>query len=160
MRNNLFITFQENRKLTYDILECLEDKNLYQKWERPGLDNFAKHFSEMASVVNAYTEAILTGNMDFSSVPDVFEFQGNESKIQLKKLLQESDSRLEAALASAELKDEVFWYDMTLPLEIHLVNIISHEVLHQGMMIMALYKMGLTLPDSLVDNWSLPQVNG
>ena len=72
-----FQNFCVNRQLTYDILAQLSEGDLLQKWSRPGLDSFSKHFQEVASVQNAFSEAMITGKMDFSKVPGVFEFQNS-----------------------------------------------------------------------------------
>ena len=158
MMENMLMTFIANRKVTYDILNALTDEELIEQWDRPGLDTFSKHFQEMAAVTNAYTEALKSGNMDFSMVPDVFEFQNVSNKDELVKLLQDSDSKLENIIKQNKYKKEVFWFDMTIPAEIHFTNIISHEIFHQGMMTMFMYQAHIHMPDSLTENWSLPTV--
>lgn len=154
----LFVTFKANRKLTYDILEALSEEEIRREWSRPGLDTYAKHFEEMALVLIAYTDALKTGTMDFGKVPDVFEFQEVYTRQELRDKLKSSEEYLEETLKQNVYRDEVFWFDMNLPAEIHFVNIISHEVLHQGMMIMDMYQHNIQLPESLVESWSLPQV--
>lgn len=157
MLNNLLMTFQANRKLTYDILESLNDTEIEKKWTRPGLDTFSKHIQEMAAVTNAYAEAMETGNMDFSKVPSVFEFNDKLKKKELKELLEASDRKLEKIIEEEKYKPEVFWFDMNLPVDIHFVNIISHEVYHQGMMTLFLYQNKIQIPASMMENWSLPE---
>lgn len=155
---NMLMTFNANRKVTYDILDVLTEEELIKKWDRPGLDTFSKHFQELAAVTNAYTEALESGNMDFTNVPDVFEFENITQKDELLRLLQESDARLETIVKKKQYKDEVFWFDMFLPAYIHFTNIISHEIFHQGMMTMVLYQNRIHMPISLMDSWSLPEV--
>jgi hypothetical protein len=46
-----------------------------------------------------------------------------------------------------------------LPVEQHFVNIISHEVFHQGMMTMHMYQSHTAMPVSLIESWSLPEVD-
>lgn len=155
---NMLMTFNANRKITYDILNMLTVEELNKKWDRPGLDTFSKHFQELAAVTNAYAEAMESGNMDFSNVPDVFEFVNIADKDELVKLLQESDAKMKTIVEQKKYKDEVFWFDMFLPTYIHFTNIISHEIFHQGMMTMFMYQNHIHMPMSLMDNWSLPEV--
>lgn len=154
---NMLMAFNANRKVTYDILDVLTEEELIQKWDRPGLDTFSKHFQEMAAVTDAYAEAFVHGNMDFSNVPDVFGFIDILDKNELRRLLRDSDAKLKNIVEEKKYKDQVFWFDMSLSADLHFTNIISHEVFHQGMMTMFLYQNHIDLPLSLMDNWSLPE---
>lgn len=156
MMKSMLMTYLANRKITYDILEALTEEELTRKWDRPGLDTFSKHFQEMAVVTDAYADALESGNMDFSKVPDVFDFENISNKEELKDLLQKSDSRLENIVNLGKYKEGVFWFDMTISPEIHFTNIISHEIFHQGMMTMFMYQNRIAMPGSLIENWSLP----
>lgn len=158
MLNNFLQTYQANRQLTYVILENLTEEDLYKKWSRPGLDSFCKHFQEMAYVTSAYAKAMVTGNMDFSGVPDVFSFQEKMSREELQELLQKSDETLSDIVKNKKYKDSVFWFDMDLPVDAHFMNIISHEVFHHGMMTMHMYQDGVEMPQELLESWSLPKV--
>lgn len=157
MLNDFMLTFAANRAVTYQILDKLSDEELNRKWNRPGLDTFTKHFQEMAVVTNAYADAMVTGNMDFSNVPDVFGFSDKVSKEELVAMLKESDKKLETIVHDKTYKESVFWFDMDLPVTQHFVNIISHEIFHQGMMTMFMYQSGIKMPQELMDNWSLPE---
>lgn len=147
--------FKVNRQLTYDLLNHLTEDDLQRQWPRPGLDTFSKHFQEMTAVQLAFISAMNTGVMDFSSVPDVYVFEQNNNKVYLQEMLASADKQLEEAL-SGEISSFVKWDDLELSVEHHLVNLISHEVFHQGQMTLALYSFKLPIPESWCFNWALP----
>jgi hypothetical protein len=152
--SSFFTTFQANRKLTYDLLQQLDEGSLCKIWPRPGLDTFSKHFQEMAMVQEAFVQALASGKMDFARVPDVFSFS-NEVKSALNSRLGKADDGLATAL-KGDICSVIDWEGMPLPVEQHLVNLISHEVFHQGMMAMAIYMLRLPMPESWVNSWALP----
>lgn len=147
--------FWVHRQLTYELLERLTEEQLQAAWPRPGLDTFSKHFQEMSAVQQAFILAMKTGIMDFSTVPDVFSFIDIYDKKKLKTILQQSDLQLEEAFAG-EVSAFVKWDDIELPIEGHLVNLISHEVFHHGQMTLAMYYLKIPIPDSWQFNWALP----
>lgn len=147
--------FSVNRQLTYDLLEQLTEEELQYQWPRPGLDTFSKQFQEMAAVQLAFIAAMTTGVMDFSSVPDVFVFKQEDDKKKLKQLFAIADQELEKTLLN-KVSATVKWDDIEIPIEGHLVNLISHEVFHQGQMTLALYALKLPIPQSWSFNWALP----
>lgn len=156
MNEYLLQTFLANRALTYDILDSLPESELNRLWKRPGLNTYSKHFLEMASVLEAYSNAFATKVMDFSEVSEKFEESENYSKQQLKEKLMKSDEVLKKICISDQIGEEIFWFDMNIPAEIHFVNIISHEVFHQGMMVMDMYQNSIDIPLSVAESWSLP----
>lgn len=159
MKNEIKNTFIENHKLTYDLLNKLENDELILKWERPGLDTFIKHFLEMVLVQDAFCQAINTLEMSFDSVPNVFDFKNDKEKCEIIDLMEAADQRLYSAIDAASENTQINWYGMKIGLYTHIANLIQHEVFHQGMMAMILYKNKIEIPDSWIENWSLPQVN-
>jgi len=157
----LLETFAGNRALTFHMLDELSDKDLHRKWPRPGLDTFAKHFSEMAAVERAFADALSAGVMDFSGVPDVFEFKDVADRPALRQELESADRHLCKSVMAVSLDQVIDWGDGTrLSVSQHLCNVISHEVFHQGQMALAVYALGLKMPHSWVQNWALPATNG
>lgn len=150
-----FQNFCVNRQLTYDILAQLSEGDLLQKWSRPGLDSFSKHFQEVASVQNAFSEAMITGEMDFSKVPGVFEFQNSGDKTALREALNIADKKLGNIIKDCNVKS-IKWDDIEVTPVTHLVNLTSHEVFHQGQMAMAIYSLDLLMPKSWLFNWAMP----
>jgi uncharacterized damage-inducible protein DinB len=147
--------FTVNRKLTYELLDQLSEEALGRKWPRPGLDTFSKHFQEMALVEQSFTKALYSGIMDFSPVPDVFAFMQVPQRERLRAMLGEADASLAKAL-QGKVKRTVRWDDITIPIEGHFTSLISHEVYHHGQMTLALYALGLDLPESWKRSWALP----
>ena len=147
--------FIANRKLTYDLVEALREEDLARKLDRPGLDTPAKQVQEMVSVQEAFGVALISGVMDFSSVPDVDKFSGPK-KPRLLALLKDADRRFEELL-TGEVQSSVRWDEMALAPEVHMCNLISHEVFHQGQLALASYIYGVALPESWTYNWALPR---
>lgn len=150
--------FSVNRELTYDILEQLAESDLCKKWSRPGLDTFSKHFQEIAIVQDSFSDAMITGIMDFSKVPDVMDFENSKDKKTLKEVLIAADTKLQNIVEKCEI-EKIKWDDIEITTISHLVNLTSHEVFHQGQMAMAIYSLGLQMPESWVFNWAMPQNN-
>lgn len=153
--SHMLIGFSVNRQLTYDLLNSLSEEDLTRKWPRPGLDSFAKQFQELAAVQRAFTGALSSGVMDFSAVPDVHGFTDTGDREALLKALREADRQMEQSLLET-VKSSVRWDDIEIPAEGHLTNLISHEVFHQGQMLMMLYIFGLPVPESWATNWAVP----
>lgn len=151
-------TFKVNRQLTYDLLNAVDGSALTRRLSRPGLDTLAKHVAEMAAVEVAFGEALASGVMDFSGVPDVFAFDDSEDAAALIAQLQAADRSVEARLAGATA-DVVRWDDVDIHPIVHLTNLISHEVFHQGQIALACYTLGIPLPPSWAFNWALPTQN-
>lgn len=157
MREEMKRTFLENHRLTYDLLKSLDEKQMNLKWERPGLDTFDKQFQELICVQDAFTAAIISRGMSFDTVPGVFEFGEIREQKELINLMEAADRRLYQAIDEADPGLTVDWYGLKLSLYGHISNLVQHEVFHQGMMAMALYRNGIALPDSWLENWELPQ---
>jgi uncharacterized damage-inducible protein DinB len=153
-------TFRANRQLTVDLLRALSAADLERMWQRPGLNTFAKHFVEIAAVERAFAAAIASGVMDFSDVPEASGPDGVRTAEQLEVLLEEADAILERQLSLPALPDVIDWDGMKLALDQHLVNLVSHEIFHQGQMALALYCFCLSVPDSWRQNWALPPGEG
>lgn len=155
---NLVQTFLANRALTLDLLQSLGSEDLERVWPRPGLDSFSKHLNEMAQVQRAFIKALSTGTMDFTSVPDVFGFPSGSPRESLLAELNAADEELQARVEEVDPEQVVDWGDeMRIPADQHLVNLVSHEVFHQGMMVMAMYLFQIPIPESWIFNWALPQ---
>ncbi|WDV46523.1 DinB family protein [Clostridiaceae bacterium M8S5] len=156
MLNEYLNTFKANRQLTYDVFNQLTDEQFGLLWSRPGLNTFTKHFKEMIYVQEAFIDAMYSRNMSFESVPDVFEFADDLNKDSLLSDMKEVDNKLEKAMKELNKNSKVKWFDIEIPLEIHILNLINHEVFHQGMMTMAMYNLNIHLPESWKENWALP----
>ena len=146
------------RQRTRDILDSLDDGELHRRWPRPGLDTFAKHLYEMASVERAFARSIAEGSMDFSEVPGVFDIPAAVDRTTLFNLAQAADEALVDGVRNARPEAAVDWGEgPPLPLLQHLNHLICHEVFHHGMMAMACYVLGIELPESLRIAWALPK---
>ena len=150
-------TFKANRVLTYDILDQLSDDELKVVWSRPGLNSFTKNIREMVAVEDAFTNAIHTRDMSFDLVPGVFDFQEEFNRVELLNEMKKSDKNLESSIENSQENISINWFGMPVSLETHITNLISHEVFHQGMMVMALYQFNIAIPESWIENWSLPR---
>lgn len=159
MKKELVGTFLANRKLTYDLINTLSDQQLDILWSRPGLNSFRKHFMEMISVQDAFSNAIESKVMSFDLVPDVYSYNEKMEKNKIIEEMKRADQRLLELFEEASETKRILWFDMELSLFSHLSNLIQHEVFHQGMMTLALYENKISIPASWIENWALPESN-
>lgn len=157
MKNEIIGTYLANRALSHDLIAQLSEEELDLVWNRPGLNSFRKHFQEMNEVQDAYREAIISGNMSFESVTDVFSFDDSISKDRIIKDMKVSDEILLETINNASENQTIHWFDMDISLYTHITNLIQHEVYHQGMMTLSLYEFGIQIPNSWIENWALPK---
>ena len=153
----LWQAFVVNRRLTFDLVRDLPAAMLTQQLDRPGLDTVSKHITEMAAVEIAFGAALATGVMDFSEVPGVFEFKASDERELLIALLTDADKQMKARL-DGSLADAIRWDDIDVSPIVHMTNLVSHEVFHQGQLAMACYAMKVELPQSWAANWALPRL--
>ncbi len=149
-------SFRYNAGLRFDLLDQLSDDDLHRHWPRPGLDTFGKQFLEIAAVNEAGARACETGTLDLSSVPDVYDFP-TLPRNRIRAALEEADTHLTERLFAAPPGLVVDWGEgLEVGVEVHLNNLISHETLHHGQMVMAAYLFGIPLPASWLNAWSFP----
>ncbi|HTT99576.1 MAG TPA: hypothetical protein VMF58_16125 [Rhizomicrobium sp.] len=153
----LWMSFVFNRALTYDLLDEVSDEDLLKPWPRPGLDSISKQVQELAAVERAFDQALVSGTMDFSGVPDVMAFDRVSDRAKLKGALKAADEAFAKTIAEGVAKPSVRWDDVDVSSVVHLSNLISHEVFHQGQMAMACYALGIGLPESWRTNWAMPK---
>jgi len=73
MLQNAVKAWKRHYRMTYSLLEQLNDEQLYAEALKPELISFAKHFEEIATVKEAYAQAFCTGELDFSQLPRDYE---------------------------------------------------------------------------------------
>ncbi|CAK2534009.1 putative damage-inducible protein DinB [Vibrio crassostreae] len=154
--DGLLETFRENRKLTYALLEHLSEEQLVVTFQRPGLDNVSKQIQEMADVQGAFVEALFSGTIDFSTVPEVFDYRTSGSKSALLAYLQAADDKMETAIQASTMHPSVNWDGDSIDVCSHLCSLIAHETFHQGQLAMALYWLGIELPEIWGTMWAMP----
>lgn len=157
--NGLLDTFRENRKLTYALLEHLTEEQLTVAFRRPGLDNVSKQIQEMADVQRSFVDALFSGEIDFSSIPEVFEYQSSPSKSELISYLKAADDKMETAIQTGTMKSSVKWDGDDIDVCSHISSLVSHETFHQGQLAMALYWLDIELPKIWSTMWAMPVCN-
>jgi len=144
-----------NRSFTQDILKEVSPELLKKDLPRPGLNTILKHIEEMLSVEECYVQAMSTGVMDWSNFPDTFSFLGTSDPSELLRKMDAAADRLTSIVLKGEYQKFVKWEDESMSIEIHMTNLITHEILHHGQFIAFMYVAGIPIPESLAANWAL-----
>jgi hypothetical protein len=91
---NAIAAWQRHHHMTYSLLAQLTDAQLYAPLPRPGLNNLAKHYEELADVQRAYARAFHIGRLDFSSLSREKDYTGIATKAELKTLMEQADKQI------------------------------------------------------------------
>lgn len=148
-------TWQFTRALTYDFLHVLTDENLLYS---PQLEfgTIGKLIRHVGDVQEVYTNALQTGQADFSQKRKDFSLEKSVERLQ--KYLKDQDRYLYDTLSKYEkdpLKELITWPSTKLPVLQHLFLLPQHEAIHQGQWSLAARQAGIDLPKSWKDNWGL-----
>ncbi len=116
------------RRLSLDLLAGQTEASLIAL---PGANMGAlwKQFRHIGRVEEDYTEAILTGKIEFDSGRK--SYSGGPDKESLRTYLLECDRKLLDA-ASKSGDTSIDWFGDRIGLDLHLVRLVSHETLHHG----------------------------
>jgi len=84
MLQNAIKAWMRHHRMTYSLLERLDDGQLNAEMLKPDLTSFTKHFEEIATVQEAYVHAFHAEKLDFSQLPQDNEYTGAFTKEELK----------------------------------------------------------------------------
>ncbi len=156
---NFVRSWNFTRSETLAILNSLSDSELSFKPEGEKWQPLFWEFGCIGRTQMVYTEAVISGEMDFSlfsspSLPDKSEFKDKPS---LLAFLKESDRKWIEVIRSKREEEEykIAWPGFNQPLITHITSLISHERLHHGQFISYFTMAGFTLPKSFKENWAL-----
>lgn len=69
MLQNAVKAWKRHYRITYSLLEQLNDEQLHAEALKPDLTSFAKHFKEIATVQETYAQAFYTRKLELSQLP-------------------------------------------------------------------------------------------
>lgn len=156
--DNARTAWQRHHDMTYSLLEQLTDEQLYTPLARPGLDNFAKHYEEMADVQRAYARAFHTGKLDFSMLSREKAYTGTSSKAELKTLLQEADRQIAEGIQAAPPGRPIDIFGMPGSRADLVQTLLHHELFHQGQFYIFANALKFDLPDDWREFWWMPKI--
>ncbi len=147
------------RSETVEILQSLDDDKLQfqpkgEKWQ-----SLYWQFGCMGRTQIVYTQAIITGRMDFSlfhsdQLPKKNDFQTKE---QIQDFLGKANKDWREAIVSRR-KEENFtvkWPGFNKPFINHIASLAEHERLHHGQLISYFTMADFQLPKIFKSNWAL-----
>lgn len=148
--------WRDLRSNTKEILKTLKMDKLTFSLPRPELDTFIKHFEEMLDVQSCYINAINTKIMSFDSMHDCYS--GMSSVEEILNKMDDLDGKLEKNVAESRFNIEIDWFGDYKTVASHLCALVSHESFHLGQIIAFCYVCKIQIPDQIIEDWALPQV--
>lgn len=148
--------WKDIRSNTKELLKKLNIEELTTSLPRPELNTFMKHFEELIDVQSCYINAIRTKNMSFESMDECY--LGTSSVEEILNKMDELDKELETVVSESKFNIEIDWFDDYKTVSSHLCALISHESFHLGQIIAFCYICKIQIPDQIVEDWALPQV--
>jgi len=147
--------WRQTRALTYDLLRALPYAVMNFS-PHPEFGTLVRQIRHAADIEAAYLAAIRTGTMDFAGHPRQRSLE--QSKENLEGYMRYVDEELVAALRAltpAQLARPVDWGTAKPTLLQHLMWLLQHETLHQGMWAFYAKVADLPLPKSWQETWRL-----
>lgn len=147
------------RDETLEILSSLDDQMLQFKPQGEKWQTLFWEFGCIGRTQLVYTEAIKTGEMDFSlfespKLPAKDEFQ---TKKDILKSLEQIDEQWREAILKRKMEEDfkIVWPGFKMSLPNHISALMSHERLHHGQFISYFTLAGFDLPRRFKTNWAL-----
>lgn len=134
------------RGLNIDLLRSLDEADLLFS-PGDGVGPLWKQFRHLGRVQQNYLTAMSTGRIVFTSEGHVYS--GGPSKQHLLNYLGQLDKDLRAQLSKlAGAALAIDWLGETVAAGEHLMRMVEHELLHQGMFVVAIQLLGKRYPES------------
>lgn len=149
--------WQFTRGETLEVLDNLNDDQLRYKPRSEHWQALHYQFSCCARTQLIYSKAVREGKMDFSwfGSPDFPSKDAFTTKEEIRNVLKEANQVWLDAVKDAASDTTIAWPDSSVPLVLHISNLLEHERMHLGQLIsyhtMANYK----LPANFKRNWAL-----
>ncbi len=155
---NALTAWKRHHDMTYSILEQLTEEELYAPLPRPMLNNFAKHFEEMADVERAYARAFHSGKLDFSMLSKEKPYTGESNKAQLRALTEAADKEIFEGIAACPPDRVIDIFGMQGSRADVIQTLLHHELFHQGQFYMFSNLLKFDLPTDWRDFWWIPKI--
>lgn len=146
----------QTRRLTYDLLRALPYAVMNFS-PHPEFGTLVRQIRHCGDVQAWYLEALRTGTRDISARPRRRELE--QSKAHVEAYLRHLDGELDDAVRSLGPQDlgrTIRWSpDEQVTVLQHLMALLQHETLHQGMWAFYAKIADLPLPDSWTKAWGM-----
>lgn len=156
--DNALTAWKRHHDMTYSILEQLTEEQLYASLPRASLNNFAKHFEEMADVERAYAQAFHSGKLDFSMLSADKAYRGESNKAQLKALTEAADKEIFDGIAACPPDRPIDIFGMQGSRGDLIQTLLHHELFHQGQFYIFSNELKFDLPVDWRDFWWIPKL--
>ena len=156
--NNAVTAWKRHHDMTYSLLEQLTDEQLYAPLPRPMLNNFAKHYEEMADVQRAYARAFHSGKLDFSMLSKEKPYTGVSTKAELKALMQDADKQIFDGIAACPPDRAIDIFGNRCSRADLIQTLLHHELFHQGQFYIFSNALKFDLPADWCDFWWIPKM--
>ena len=150
---NAIEAWMRHHRMTYSFLEKLTNKQLYAEFLKPDLTSFARHYEEIAKVQEAYSDAFLSGKLDFSELPSDSEYEGTKSKAELNNDLEKADALVMKNINACPPDREIDIFGNSCSRVDLVQTLLHHELFHHGMFSIFSYDMKFNLPKDWNDFW-------
>jgi uncharacterized damage-inducible protein DinB len=135
-------SFAQYRAMTAELLATLDDDSLAFT-PGPSMGPMWQQFRHLGRVEDNYVAAIATGRIAFG--PPRRRSAGSTATA-LAEYLRDVDADLAAAVASAAPGATIDWGGHPVDLPEHAARLVSHELLHQGELVVYVRLLGRPFP--------------
>jgi len=156
--NNALGAWKRHHAMTYSLLEQLTEEQLYAPLPRPMLNNFAKHYEEMADVQRAYARAFHSGKLDFSMLSKEKPYEGTSTKAELKRLMEDADRQIFQGVEAAPPQRPIDIFGTPGSRADLIQTLLHHELFHQGQFYIFANALQFDLPADWRDFWWIPKL--
>ena len=150
---NAIAAWQRHHRMTYSLLDQLTDEQLYQELPRPGLNQFARHFEEMAEVQNDYARAFHTHTLKFT---EGSIYTGESTREELRAGFQAADEAIFAGIEACPPDQPIDIFGVRGSRPDLVQTLLHHELFHHGQFSTFSYEMAFNLPKDWRDFWWIP----
>lgn len=155
---NAVAAWKRHHDMTYSVLDELTEEQLYAPLPRPMLNNFAKHFEEMADVQRAYARAFHSGKLDFSMLSKEKPYTGESTKAQIREFMADADKQIHDGIAACPPDRPIDIFGVQGSRADVVQTLLHHELFHQGQFYIFSNALKFDLPADWRDFWWIPKI--
>jgi len=140
----LLDSYARYRAMTAELLAALDEDSLAFT-PGPNLGPLWQQFRHLGRIEDNYAAAIATGRIEFGPPRRVSD---GTTATALEEYLRDVDADLREAVASAGPGTTIGWGGRSIDLAEHVSRLVTHEVLHQGELVVYIRLLGRPFPRS------------
>jgi uncharacterized damage-inducible protein DinB len=136
--------YARQRAMTSELLATLDDDSLAFT-PGPNMGPLWQQFRHLGRIEDNYVAAIATGRIEFGPPR---RLSAGTTATALAEYLRDVDADLRAAVASAGPGTTIHWGGRAVDLAEHVARLVTHELLHQGELVVYVRLLGRPFPRS------------